>query len=510
MSEQRRIGRILTNEGWVSGQLVYDSHFRAVETGAVAADAPRIIPGFVDLHVPGGGGADVMEAGDAVRTVARLHARHGTTSFLPATITAARDDLEDALSAIGLAQAERGEHEARVLGAHMEGPYINPERLGAQPPHAREPEPDFVDAVCAAGIVKLVTLAPEVPGGIDAIRRLASAGIAVQIGHTDTDYETACAALEAGASGFTHLFNAMSPLHHRAPGATGAALARAQYAAIIPDGTHVADGALLAALRAIPKLFAVTDATAAAGMPDGDYPLGEHTVTKRGDGVYLGEDTLAGSALTMDRAFARLRGLGLPLEDVSRRLSTYPADFIGRWDRGRIATGAWGRFHRAGRRGAHLGGGDRGRRGLRCPENRAYSQLSTIRTGSSPRSSAARRSRRPKSVSMALPGVPSEPGSQAKSDGGRAARPAGGHRASGGTAAAPCVARARFRAGPPRCGVSARRVIIAGIARNPEFHEFTASDSAALSSPGAETLRNESAVPRPSLMLVASSRTSPA
>ncbi len=341
MSEQRRIGRILTTEGWVSGQLVHDTHFRVVEAGAVAVDAPRIIPGFVDLHVPGGGGADIMEGDDAVRTVARLHARHGTTSFLPATITSAQDELSSALDGIAAAQAERGSGEARVLGAHMEGPYINPDRLGAQPPHAREPDPAFLEQVCAAGVVKVVTLAPEVSGGMDAIRQLAAAGVAVQIGHTDADYGTACAALDAGATGFTHLFNAMSPLRHRAPGVAGAALARGEYAAIIPDGIHVADGAMLAALRAVPKLFAVTDATAAAGMPDGEYPLGEYRVTKRGGSVFLDDDTLAGSALTMDEAFARLRGLGLALEDASRRVSTYPADFIGRWDRGRIAAGAW-------------------------------------------------------------------------------------------------------------------------------------------------------------------------
>lgn len=341
MNQEQQVGRILTPEGWVAGRIVYDTHIRAIEPGAVPDGAPAIIPGFVDLHVPGGGGADVMQGADAVRTAAKLHARHGTTSFLPATITAPREDLEVALSGIGEVQSEREAGEARVLGAHMEGPFINAEKLGAQPPHARDPEDDFIAEVCAAQIVKLVTIAPEIEGGLAAIRLFSEAGIAVQIGHTDADYETACAALDAGARGFTHLFNAMSALHHRAPGVTGAALARAEYAAIVPDGVHVADGALLAALRAIPKLFCVTDATAAAGMPDGDYPLGSHTVMKRGDSVFLGDDTLAGSALTMGGALARLLELGLSLEDASRRLSTYPADFIGRWDRGRLAEAAW-------------------------------------------------------------------------------------------------------------------------------------------------------------------------
>jgi N-acetylglucosamine-6-phosphate deacetylase len=344
MSEEERIGRILTPDGWVAGRIIYDTHVLSIVPGAVASDAPRIIPGFVDLHVPGGGGADVMQGAHAVRVAARLHARHGTTSFLPATITAPEDELTVALAGIGDVQTDRESGEARVLGAHMEGPYINAGRLGAQPPFARDPDSEFIASVCADQIVKLVTLAPEIEGGLDSIRAFAKAGIAVQIGHTDADYETACAALDAGARGFTHLFNAMSALHHRAPGVAGAALARAEYAAVIPDGVHVADGALLAALRAIPKLFMVTDATAAAGMPDGTYPLGNHMVTKRGDSVFLDDETLAGSALTMDAAFARLLALGLPVEEASLRLSRYPADFIGRWDRGRIAERCWADF----------------------------------------------------------------------------------------------------------------------------------------------------------------------
>lgn len=305
------------------------------------ADAPHIIPGFVDLHVPGGGGADVMQGEAAVRTAALLHARHGTTSFLPATITAPEEELVVALAGIGKVQTERQPGEARVLGAHMEGPYINQARLGAQPPFARDPDPAFLAAVTGEGVVKLVTLAPEIPGGLEMIRQLAASGVVVQIGHSDADYDMAVAALEAGARGFTHLFNAMSPLHHRAPGVAGAALAHGEYAALIPDGFHVAPGAIKAALRAIPKLFAVSDATAAAGMPDGEYPLGSHTVTKRDGGVFLDHGTLAGSALTMDQALANLLDLGLPLDEVSRRMSTYPADFIGRLDRGRIQAGAW-------------------------------------------------------------------------------------------------------------------------------------------------------------------------
>lgn len=341
MSESQRAGHILTPDGWVDGRIEFDSHIVSIEEGEVPADAPSIIPGFVDLHVPGGGGADVMQGEAAVRTAALLHARHGTTSFLPATITAPEDELISALAGIGKVQTARQPGEARVLGAHMEGPYINAARLGAQPPFARDPDPAFVEVVHGEGVVKLVTLAPEITGGLDMIRQLTAAGIVVQIGHSDADYETACAALKAGARGFTHLFNAMSPLRHRAPGVAGAALAHGEYAALIPDGIHVAAGAIKVALRSIPRLFVVTDATAAAGMPDGEYPLGTHTVTKRDESVFLADGTLAGSALTMDRALANLLDLGLSLEEASLRTSTYPADFMGRLDRGRLQAGAW-------------------------------------------------------------------------------------------------------------------------------------------------------------------------
>ncbi len=163
----------------------------------------------------------------------------------------------------------------------------------------------------------------------------------VQVGHSNGTYEDGVAALEAGASGFTHLFNAMTGLHHRAPGMAGAALAHARRAEIIPDLLHVHAGAIRVALRCIPGLYCVTDSTAAAGMPDGDYALGRHTVTKCLGGVRLADGTLAGSTLTMDQALRNLVGLGLTLAEASRRTSTLAAEHVGATDRGRLAPGAW-------------------------------------------------------------------------------------------------------------------------------------------------------------------------
>ncbi len=342
-------GHVLTPGGFVRGTVHWaDGRIAAVEGMAVDEDTvradhltPVVLPGFIDLHVHGGGGADTMEAADAVARIARLHARHGTTGLLATTMTAPMGDIEAALRALAPLCAQRGAGQARVLGVHLEGPYISPDRLGAQPAFAREAALDELLALHALAPIRLVTLAPEWAGHLALIPALVEAGMRVQIGHSGATYEQAVQALEAGASGFTHLFNAMSGLHHRAPGAVGAALAHAQHAEIIPDLLHVHPGALRVALRAVPGLFCVTDATAAAGMADGDYRLGRQTVTKCLGGVRLADGTLAGSTLTMDQALRNLLTLGLTLVEASRRTSLHAARYLGLADRGHIVAGAW-------------------------------------------------------------------------------------------------------------------------------------------------------------------------
>jgi N-acetylglucosamine-6-phosphate deacetylase len=231
---------------------------------------------------------------------------------------------------------------ARVLGVHLEGPYINPGKLGAQPDHARAFDAGELQRLHGIAPIRLVTLAPEMPGHLEAIASLHAAGFRVQVGHSLGTYEQGVAALAAGAGGFTHLFNAMTGMHHRSPGMVGAALAHAEFSEIIPDLEHVHPGAIAVALRAIPRLFCVTDATAAAGMPDGEYRLGSQTVTKCLGGVRLADGTLAGSALTLDQALRNLVDvLGLGLDDASMRVSTHAADYLGLAERGRLAHGAW-------------------------------------------------------------------------------------------------------------------------------------------------------------------------
>lgn len=337
-------GNILTPGGWIRGTLHADAAGAIAAIDGAPADPAAngddyILPGFIDLHVHGGAGRDMMEGGDAARTIARLHARHGTTSMLATTMTAPLEDIDRALSAIGQACRERGAGEARILGVHLEGPYINSGKLGAQPPFAREASMAEVKRFDAQAPMRLITVAPEIDGHLALVREMADAGIRVQIGHTTGSYEDGVRALEHGAAGFTHLFNAMPGLHHRDPGMVGAALAHAQYAEIIPDLLHVHPGAIKVALRAIPHLYCVTDSTAAAGMPDGQYMLGRQVVHKCMGGVRLADGTLAGSTLTMDGALRNLVKVGLDLADASRRVSTNAADYLGETRRGRLAPG---------------------------------------------------------------------------------------------------------------------------------------------------------------------------
>jgi N-acetylglucosamine-6-phosphate deacetylase len=340
-------GAILTPAGFVRGTLErQDGRIANVQGEPIREDAvrdgggPIILPGFIDLHVHGGGGRDVMEGGDAIGEIARVHARHGTTALLATTVTAPGDETAEALAALREAISCRPPGGASVLGVHLEGPWISPERLGAQPDFARAFEVEECEALLAIAPVLLVTLAPEQPGAKEAISWLRGRGIRVQLGHTLASYEQAVAGLAAGATGFTHLFNAMSGLHHREPGTVGAALAHARHAELIPDLVHVHPGALLAAMRAIPCAYCVTDSTAAAGMPDGTYRLGSHMVEKCLGGVRLPDGTLAGSTLTMDEALRNLAGLGLGIADASRRVSTFAAEHLGIGDRGVLAAGA--------------------------------------------------------------------------------------------------------------------------------------------------------------------------
>ncbi|WP_018465007.1 N-acetylglucosamine-6-phosphate deacetylase [Calidithermus timidus] len=339
MNELR--GIVVTPEGERPGLLRFGERIEALEA---LPEAPRryLLPGCIDLHVHGGGGADCMDGEEAIRQMARFHARNGTTALLATTVTAPPADLEAALVGIR-AVVERPEPgEARVLGVHLEGPFINANKLGAQPPYAIPPDLELMRRWLGLAPIKVVTLAPELPGALGLIRFLSEQGVRVQIGHTLARYDQALQALEAGVASFTHCFNAMTPLHHREPGVAGLALERARWAEFIADGLHVHPATVRAAWKAIPEPYVVTDAVAAAGMPEGPYHMGRHRVIKRGDGVYLEDGSaLAGSALTTGQAIRNLVDWGYSLCEVVRATSATPAAYLGLAERGHLRVGAY-------------------------------------------------------------------------------------------------------------------------------------------------------------------------
>jgi N-acetylglucosamine-6-phosphate deacetylase len=340
------LGNILTPTGWVLGQvIVKDGRIAQIEGKPVhvpsGSDVPLILPGFVDLHVHGGEGVDFSGGENAIRQFIRFHARSGTVAMAPTTSTAPVDVIETALVNIETVRTTPRADEATVLGAHLEGPFINPGKLGAQRDITRPG--DATLALKWADLCRLVvaTVAPEIEGGIAVIEALTARGCRVQIGHSLATFEQTDEGFARGLTGFTHLFNGMSGTDHRKPGAAAYALAKGRYAELICDLNHVHPALVLAAYRAIPRLFAITDATFAAGCPDGDYETGDgHGVVKKGLSIMLADgSSLAGSAITMLDAFRNLVSIGLSVAQASEMCSTRQAEYLALDDFGRLVPG---------------------------------------------------------------------------------------------------------------------------------------------------------------------------
>ncbi|WP_274651130.1 N-acetylglucosamine-6-phosphate deacetylase [Paenibacillus humicola] len=296
-----------------------------------------LVPGFVDVHIHGGGGFDLM-SGDpsGVDEICRYHASRGTTSLLATTRTESQEAIERGIQ--GIVQAmKRGTPGAEVLGIHLEGPFLNPKRCGAQNPELirqgtiEEFERYFQ---LSEQSLRLITVAPEQEGMQTFIRHVTGLGTVVSIGHSDADYETVAAAIAAGASHITHTFNGMSPLHHREPGVAGAAMMRDELAAeLICDGLHVHPEVVKFMFRVKPReqIIAVTDCVLPAGCPDGEFGSGRRTIVKKGNTIYLQREngepgSLAGSTLDMNTALINLmRFTGLPLHEVLPALTINPA-----------------------------------------------------------------------------------------------------------------------------------------------------------------------------------------
>jgi N-acetylglucosamine-6-phosphate deacetylase len=296
-------------------------------------------PGLVDVHVHGFGGVDFAAAdADGYRRAGDALLAAGTTAFQPTFVTAPEEALVAALRAV-----PEGDVGPRVLGAHLEGPFISSARLGMHSPDARrDPDPALLERLLAAGPVAHVTLAPELDGGLELVDALVARGVVVSCGHTDATAEQAHAAFDRGASKVTHLFNAMRPFAHRDPGIVGAALARDDVIVeLILDGNHVADEAARVAWRAAGgRLALVTDAIAAAGVGDGRWELGGVEVEVRDGVVRRLDGVLAGSVLSLAEAVRNLVALGAPLAAAVDAATRVPARAARRPDVGSIAPGA--------------------------------------------------------------------------------------------------------------------------------------------------------------------------
>lgn len=318
-----------------------------IKQGAHIIDATGmwVTPGLIDVHVHGSAGHDAMDATpEAIYGMARFFAQHGVTAYLPTTITATLERISAAIECVkGCSQPRDG---AQHLGVHLEGPYLNPEHKGAQPvEHLRDPNPDEFEAWLQAGVVRLVTLAPECNGALSFIEHGVSAGVEFAVGHSGATYEQMIQAVDRGLRQATHTFNGMLGLHHREPGTVGAVLADDRiYAQVIVDGIHLHPAVVKILVRAkgAGRTILITDAIRAAGLADGDYELGGQIVTVQDGIARTAEGSLAGSTLTMDAALRNvIRYTGLSLNEALQMATSTPAEAMG-WGgrKGVLAPGA--------------------------------------------------------------------------------------------------------------------------------------------------------------------------
>jgi N-acetylglucosamine-6-phosphate deacetylase len=362
--------RILT-----SASLVIDGDRITAIEAAARVDSPGaavipaadcyVVPGFIDVHVHGVEGHDTLNDGDPVAAMAALLPQYGVTSFCPTTVACSPDALRGVLKQVASLRAKRPPTSARVLPAHLESNFINPGYRGAQPADClRTPEPaeagphesvhegdfsarDILDVIAGSRAdVGIVTLAPELPGGIDLVRALVAAGHRVSLGHTGASFEEAMEAIDAGARHATHLFNRMAPITHRAPGVAGAVLAREEVAAeLICDGYHVHSSMsrIAIASKGVSRIMAITDGTAGAGLAVGATAmLGGRRIRVTDQAAVLDEGTLAGSTLTMDRAFQTIvNTFGLSVAEACVLCATTPAKELGLAGFGLLAEGAF-------------------------------------------------------------------------------------------------------------------------------------------------------------------------
>jgi N-acetylglucosamine-6-phosphate deacetylase len=317
------------------------------------AAGKTVVPGFVDVHIHGAGGHDVMEGTRAaLEIISATVAARGTTSLVATTVTASEKETSASVAGIAhfilnTSQYPARELSAEILGIHFEGPFISPARRGVHPAKwIAAPSVELLEQFLreARGTALILTLAPELPGALDLISAARKAGLVVSLGHTDATYEQAQAAIEKGATHAAHVYNAMRPFSHRGTGVIGAVLTSPKVSAeLIADGVHVDEAAMrmLLELKTPERVILVSDGMSATGMPDGKYQLGMFEVKVSGGVARNAEGKLAGSTLTLDRALRNMVALGVPLSSALRMVTANPARQVGLGARkGVLAPGA--------------------------------------------------------------------------------------------------------------------------------------------------------------------------
>ena len=334
-------GTIINYNDSYSGEITFDENILNINNREETNSENYIIPGFVDLHCHGGGGFDTMDGIEAIQKMSKYHLSKGTTSLLATTWTSSFEHtytaLKDFNSLIDI--------NSNLIGVHLEGPFINPEKLGAQPPLATKPSNEFIEKINKIAEIKTITLAPEIEGMEEFITFLLNLNINVQFGHTLADSKTCEKYMSSNDLSFTHLYNAMSDNNHRNPGALSAALNKGKFAEIICDLNHVSEEAILIAKKCIPDLYAITDSIAASGMKDGGYKFANVEIEKKKNKVYLnGTNTLAGSVVNMHDTFLNLLKMKISIQDAVRMTSYSASKFIKKEDIGVIDNGKKANF----------------------------------------------------------------------------------------------------------------------------------------------------------------------
>ena len=331
-------GKIVNHDNVFNGFVEFSKRIESVSRDDDLDTENIIIPGFVDLHCHGGQGFDTMAGLSSIKKMSQYHLVHGTTTLLPTTLTATLNDTINALQGFN-GFIDQHEYTTNILGIHLEGPFINPNKLGAQPPQAQLPNIEFIKKIKDNAKIKVITMAPELEGAEILINYLINNNINVQIGHSLADYNCCMKVMNKKKIGFTHLFNAMSGCDHRHPGVATAALCHAEFSEIICDLHHVDPANIHLAHKSIPNLYAITDAISATGMPDGQYDFADIKIEKKDGKATVNDNTLAGSIINMHDTFKNLIKINFTLQQAVAMTSYNAAQYVNERDKGKIDKG---------------------------------------------------------------------------------------------------------------------------------------------------------------------------